>query len=145
MKFVLVEEEIKQAIKEYAAKLITVAPGATVIVDVKNTRGADGVTAEIDVSLIAAGVTAAVAPVDTPVKREAAPAPAAAQPAEPTPAEPAPAVIPQQPPVEPEVPVAAPIGQAPDTAPQEPTIPDDEQAPLEGEGVAPTAGKSIFG
>lgn len=54
MKFVLVEAEIKQAIQDYAAKLITLAPGATVDVEVKATRGADGVTAEIDVAMVGA-------------------------------------------------------------------------------------------
>ena len=136
MKFTLVQSEIEQAIQDYIGKVITVKDGATVTVDLKNTRGTDGITAEVDVSLSPlTGST--VAPV-APVKREAAPAPAAAQPAELTPA-----VIPPQPPVEPEIPVAETIGQAPDTAPQEPIIPDDEQAPLEPE--APTAGKSIFG
>lgn len=136
MKFTLVQSEIEQAIQDYIGKVITVKDGATVTVDLKNTRGTDGITAEVDVSLspLTGGTVAPVAP----VKREAAPAPAAAQPAEPTPA-----VIPPQPPVEPETPVAETIGQAPDTAPQEPIIPDDEQAPLEPE--APTAGKSIFG
>jgi len=144
MKFVLVEEEIKQAIKEYVAKLITVAPGVAIEVDVKNTRGADGVTAEIDVSLVGATSIGqqkydpAVAPAQQ-VKREAAPAPAAAKPA------------PVAPPVEPEVPTQPEpetIGQPPVVEP-EPEIPEEpdalEEEPLTEPEAPPAAGKSIFG
>ena len=133
MKFTLVQSEIEQAIQDYIGKVITVKDGATVTVDLKNTRGTDGITAEVDVSLspLTGGTVAPVAP----VKREAAPAPAAAKPVAETPA-PAPEVAEPTPEV---------IGQAPDTALQEPIISDDEQAPLGAEGMVPTAGKSIFG
>lgn len=137
MKFTLVQSEIEQAIQDYIGKVITVKDGATVTVDLKNTRGTDGITAEVDVSL--APLTGVASAPAAPVKREAAPAPAAAKPVANTPA-PAPEVAEPTPEV---------IGQAsvaPEVAPQEPTIPDDEQAPFENEEVAPAApGKSIFG
>ncbi len=136
MKFVLVEAEIKQAIQEYAAKLITLAPGTSIEVEVKATRGTDGVTAEIDVALTGGTVQVAapVAPA-APVKREAVVKPAVEQPA-PTPAPTAaPAVAPQEP-------KAEVIGQA-QAETQEPEIPEDDEA-LNAE-AAPTAGKSIFG
>lgn len=136
MKFVLVEAEIKQAIHEYVSKLITVAPGATIEIDMKATRGADGVTAEIDVAL---------APVSTVGTTNLAPvAPAAPQPhtagqVNVAPVEPpAPAA-----PIAPQEPQAEVIGQ--DKAePQEPQIPDDEAAPFEPQAGEST-GKSIFG
>lgn len=135
MKFVLVEAEIKQAIQEYVSKLITVAPGATIDIDVKATRGADGVTAEIDVALAGAHVPT---PVATPVKATPAVQPAAVAPAV---VEPAPVA-----------PVAEPVPEqlATATAPaQEPELPNDDDAPLEPGNDAPPAepiaGKSIFG
>ena len=142
MKFVLVEAEIKQAIQEYVSKLITVAPGATIDIDVKATRGADGVTAEIDVAL---------APVSTVGTTNLAPvAPAAPQPrtadqanvAPVEPKAPAPAPAPAAP-VAPQEPQAEVIGQA-KAEPQEPQIPDDEAAPFEPQAGEST-GKSIFG
>lgn len=122
MKFTLVEAEIKQALKDYAAKLITVAPGATIDIEVKATRGADGVTAEIDVALPGAE-TAPVAPVQT--ARVAAPV--------------APVVVPEQP-------KAEVIGQTPPAPVEEPEpqLENDDDVPLEP--VEPSvAGKSIFG
>ncbi|AEJ81596.1 gp077 [Erwinia phage vB_EamP-S6] len=139
MKFVLVEAEIKQAIQEYAAKLITLAPGTTIEVEVKATRGTDGVTAEIDVALTGAlQVAAPAAPVQTPRTAEVKPAaekpaPAPAPTPAPTPA-PAASAAPQEP-------KAEVIGQS---APvDEPTIPDEEEAL--NEDPTPAAGKSIFG
>lgn len=137
MKFTLVQSEIEQAIQDYIGKVITVKDGATVTVDLKNTRGTDGITAEVDVSL--APLTGVASAPVAPVKREAAPAPAAAKPVAETPA---PAPVVDEP--TPEVIGQAPV--APEDAPQEPTIPDDEPAPFENEEVAPAApGKSIFG
>lgn len=137
MKFVLVEAEIKQAIQEYAAKLITLAPGTSIEVEVKATRGTDGVTAEIDVALTGAVQVAAPA---APTPRAAAPAPAE-KPAPVKPAaEPAPAPAAPAAPQEPQAEV---IGQAaPQT--QEPVIPEDDEA-LNEEATPPAAGKSIFG
>lgn len=128
MKFVLVEAEIKQAIQEYVSKLITVAPGATIDIDVKATRGADGVTAEIDVAL--AGSHVPSAPVQAPVVKTT-PAPVEVK-AEPTPA---------PTPVEP-----VPEQLATATAPtEEPELPNDDDVPLDETPAEPVAGKSIFG
>ncbi len=139
MKFTLVQSEIEQAIQDYIGKVITVKDGATVTVDLKNTRGTDGITAEVDVSL--APLTGVASAPVAPVKREAAPAPAAAKPVADTPA---PAQAPEVAEPTPEVIGQAPV--APVDAPQEPTIPDDEPAPFENVEVAPAApGKSIFG
>lgn len=140
MKFVLVEAEIKQAIQEYAAKLITLAPGTTIEVEVKATRGTDGVTAEIDVALTGAlQVATPAAPVQTP--RTAAPAPAPAEPVvkqAPAPEKAAPVA-----PVATQEPQAEVIGQAQAQTTDEPIIPEDPEA-LHEEAV-PSAGKSIFG
>lgn len=140
MKFVLVEAEIKQAIQEYAAKLISVAPGATVEVEVKATRGADGVTAEIDVALapsVSAGLvsTAPVKPEVIPVPEEVPPTVVATS-----------QTTVDIPTVSTTV-AAEPVPEqlATATAPvAEPVLPDNEAAPLETE-VAATTGKSIFG
>lgn len=131
MKFTLVEAEIKQAITDYIGKVITVNPGATIEVDLKATRGADGVTAEVDVALAVSGAAVAPAPA-APVKREPAPA---------APVKPAP--------VAPAVTEPVPEQLATATAPVEPEIPDEPQAleveVQQGEEAPVVPGKSIFG
>lgn len=126
MKFTLVEAEIKQALQDYAGKLLTLAPGATIDIEVKATRGTDGVTAEIDVTL--PGTTPA-APVQAPVVKTT-PAPVEVKP-EPTPA---PAVV---------EPVPEQLATA--TAPsEEPPLPNDDDGAFDETPAEPVAGKSIF-
>lgn len=52
MKFTLNQNEIEQALRNYVGTLFTINEGAEMSIDIKNTRGADGVTAEIDVALV---------------------------------------------------------------------------------------------
>lgn len=50
MKIILVQAEIEAAITAYVLGQISVAEGHQITIDFKNTRGADGATAEIDIS-----------------------------------------------------------------------------------------------
>ena len=123
MKFTLVESEIQQAIQDFVAKMITLKPGASIKVEVKATRGSDGVTADVDVSM--APAVSAIVPEKPPVL--------------------APATKP-----EPEVKTEEQL-PLPETSTEEPT-PPNENAPVQGDNPfaepgaeAGVAGKSIFG
>lgn len=131
MKFTLVEADIKQAIQDYIGKIITINPNATVDIDIKATRGADGVTAEIDVAL--AGSVKAE-PAAGPVTRSVEPAPAVAT-------KPAPAAVIAEP-----VPEQLATASAPTVEPELDNADDAAFDADTAEAVAePVAGKSIFG
>lgn len=136
MKFTLVEADIKQAIEDYIGKIITINPSATIDIDIKATRGADGVTAEIDVAL-AGSVKAESAPVAKPVVEEAI-APAAVKPITP------PAV---EKPIQQPIPEQLATATAPAVEPGLDNVEDEAFEPETAfeETVPPVPGKSIFG
>jgi hypothetical protein len=89
MKIILTEIEIKEAITSHVLSQISVAEGHEIKIDFKATRGADGATAEIDISKPVPLSEKGAATVDHFRK----PAPAATQTAQETPeTEPAPEV-----------------------------------------------------
>ncbi|MCF8861661.1 hypothetical protein Ab1vBOLIVR2_gp81 [Agrobacterium phage OLIVR2] len=66
MRITIVQAEIEQAIKAFVLSQLSVAPGQTLTVEFKNTRGEDGATADINITNDAQ--TGAVIPA-TPIKR----------------------------------------------------------------------------
>lgn len=51
MRITLVQAEIEEAIQEHVLKHIQLKPGQQITIDFKSTRGVDGATAEIDISV----------------------------------------------------------------------------------------------
>lgn len=91
MQIILVETEVRQALRNYVASRLTLSEGTEIQIDLSATRGADGIKATID--LIEPGASAPMAAAPAPTK--AATKPAAAPVSAPTPA-PAPQAQEQQ-------------------------------------------------
>lgn len=70
MQIILVQTEVVQALRDYVASRLTLAEGTEITVDLSATRGANGVTATID--LVEPGQKAAPAPVQQVIKVPAA-------------------------------------------------------------------------
>lgn len=67
MRITIVEEEIKSAVKTFIASQLTLAEGQDIQIEFKSTRGDDGLTADVTVTL--AGTKATPTPVAKPLVR----------------------------------------------------------------------------